>query len=58
MKYFLSLTAVCLILTGCSEKEITSISDFEETKIDITENKTSRFFAVNINCEMSASDVA
>ena len=58
MKYFLSLTAVCLILTGCSEKEITSISDFEETKIDITENKTSRFFAVNNNFEMSASDVA
>ena len=58
MKYFLSLTAVCLILTGCSEKEITSISDFEETKIDITENKTSRFFAVNNNFELSASDVA
>lgn len=58
MKYFLSLTAVCLILTGCSEREFTSLSDFDETEIDITENKTSHFFAVNSNFEMSAGDLA
>ncbi|MBO4405243.1 MAG: hypothetical protein J5821_00760 [Alphaproteobacteria bacterium] len=58
MKYFLSLTAVCLMLTGCSDREFTSLRDIEEVNINITENKTSHFFAVNNNFEMSAGDLA
>ena len=58
MKYFLGLTACCLILTGCSsESRPTSFGDFEEAKIDITENRVTHFFSVNNNFEMSASDL-
>lgn len=58
MKYLISLTACCLILTGCSEIRHTSVSDFEEAKIDITENKVTHFFGVDNNFEMSADDLA
>lgn len=59
MKYFLSLTACCLILAGCSnENRPTSFSDFEEAKIDITENRVTHFFNVNNNFEISAGDLA
>ena len=57
MKYLLSgLTAVSLLLTGCSEQELMPIPDLEEAKIDITENKTSHFFAVDSNFQLSSAD--
>lgn len=56
MKYLLGLTACCLILTGCSENKLTSLSDFEEAKIDITENRVTHFFDVDSNFRLSASD--
>ncbi len=54
--FFSSLTAVCLLLTGCSEKETTVGRDLEWPSINITENKTSHFFSVNNDFQMSNAD--
>ncbi|MBO6055585.1 MAG: hypothetical protein J6P84_01190 [Alphaproteobacteria bacterium] len=56
MKYFLGLTACCLILAGCSESRPQSFRDFEEAKIDITENKVTHFFGVDDNFQLTVSD--
>jgi len=57
MKYFLSLTAIGLLLTGCSNEKVeSSIKAFEEPEINITEHKFSHFFKVNNDFQMLASD--
>jgi len=54
MKYFASLTAVCLLLTGCShEIEDMASYSYAEKNVDIKESKTSHFFAVDSNFQMS-----
>ena len=59
MKYFLSLTAVCLLLTGCSNKnEELSTGDHDHQEINITECKFSHFFEVNSNFQMSSVNKA
>ena len=59
MKYFFSLTAVCLLLAGCSSQkaELSGMSH-EEPTIDVTECKFSHFFKVNNDFQMSDSDKA
>ena len=57
MKYFLSLTAVCLLLTGCSSERAEAPSYiYHREKIDVKENKTSHLFAVDNNFQMSEED--
>ena len=58
MKYLVSLTACYLILTGCSENKFALPNEFEEAKINITENKVTHFFGVDNNFEMSVDDLA
>ncbi len=57
MKYFVSLAAVCLLLTGCS-REIDDMASYSyaEKNIDIKESRTSHFFAVDDNFQMSEED--
>ncbi len=57
MKYFVSLTAVCLLMTGCStERENVSSYAYDEEKISIKENRTSHLFAVDDSFQMSEED--
>jgi len=59
MKYFLSLTAIGLLLVGCSsEKEKSSVAAYEEPEINITECKFSHFFKVDNNFRMSNAEKA
>lgn len=56
MKRVFSLAAVCLLLTGCCEKSALP-EDYEYPKINITENKTSHFFATNNEFAISDADI-
>ncbi len=57
MKYFMGLTAVCLLLTGCSsEREEAPSYSYNEEKINVKENRTSHLFAVDNNFQMSDED--
>ena len=57
MKYFVSLTAVCFLLTGCSNEKVdTTAYSYAEENIDVKENKTSHLFAVDDNFQMSEED--
>ena len=59
MKYFLSLTAIGLLLTGCSNERMeSSVRAYDEPEINITECKFSHFFKVNNDFQMSDSDKA
>lgn len=55
MKRVFSLAAVCLLLSGCSERSALP-EDYEYPKIDITENKTSHFFATDNEFVISNAD--
>ncbi len=57
MKCFINLTAVCLLLTGCSTERVEAPSyAYNEEKIDIKENRTSHLFAIDNNFQMSEED--
>jgi len=57
MKCFLSLTAVCLLLTGCSGgSDNKPPYSYNQEKIDVKENRTSHLFAVDDNFQMSDED--
>lgn len=56
MKKVFSLAAVCLLLAGCSERSA-SPENYEYPKIDITENKTSHFFATDNEFVISDADI-
>lgn len=56
MKHLVGLTAICLMLSGCSSNEFVNDPMLVHRQIDITENKVPTFFNVGNNFELSSGD--